>query len=192
MSAGVDERLVPGESPRDYVLRLAESKARAVVTKVEPEAVVVAADTTVVDGSDILGKPADEKEAEIMLRRLRGRIHQVYTALAALRVADDTLLTDWCCTNVPMRKYSDQEMMAYIDTGDPLDKAGSYAIQYAGFNPVEELRGCYANVVGLPLCHLTRTLIKLGVLPQVDIPQACQAAFQYQCPIYKQVLGDAD
>ena len=191
VSADVDERLVPGESPRDYVLRLAESKARAVVSEIEPGAVVIAADTTVVDGSDILGKPVDEKDAEAMLRRLRGRTHQVFTALAALRVADDTLLTDWCCTDVPMRNYSDEEMMAYIDTGDPLDKAGSYAIQYAGFKPVEDLQGCYANVVGLPLCHLTRTLIKLDVTPQADIPQVCQATLQYQCPIHWQVLGEA-
>lgn len=190
VSAEVDEQPVLGESPREYVLRLAESKARAVTSEVEPGAVVIAADTTVVDGADILGKPTDEIEAEAMLRRLRGRTHQVYTALAALRVSDGYLFTDWCLTDVPMREYSDQEMMAYIATGDPLDKAGAYAIQYADFRPVDNLQGCYANVVGLPLCHLTRTLRKLGVVTEVDIPQACQSVFQYQCPIYSQVLHE--
>lgn len=192
VAAEVDERLKSGESPRAYVLRLAETKARAVVPEAGPEDVVIAADTTVVDGDDILGKPVDEIEAESMLRRLRGRTHQVYTAIAALRVVDDTLLTDWCKTDVPMREYSDDELMAYISTGDPLDKAGAYAIQHAGFNPVENLQDCFANVVGLPLCHLTRTLRKLDILPEVDIPQACQSAFHYQCPIHSQVLyGDA-
>jgi MAF protein len=191
MSADVDEQLVWGEAPQQYVLRLAESKARAVTPDVEPETVVVAADTTVVDGANILGKPEDKAEAEAMLRRLRGRIHQVYTALAALRVDDNKLFTDWCLTDVPMREYSDEEMMAYIATGDPLDKAGAYAIQHPRFKPVVSLQGCYANVVGLPLCHLTRTLRNQGVLPKVDIPQVCQSALRYQCPIYSQVLrGD--
>jgi MAF protein len=191
LAADVNEQLKPGELPRTYVLRLAETKAWAVVAEADVDDVVIAADTTVVDGENILGKPMDEEEAESMLRRLRGRTHQVYTAVAALRVADNTLLTDWCNTDVPMRAYSDDELMAYISTGDPLDKAGAYAIQHTGFNPVENLQGCFANVVGLPLCHLTRTLRKLDILPEVDIPQACQSALHYQCPIHWQVLyGD--
>lgn len=188
VAAEVDERLKLGEEPLAYVLRLAETKARAIVSKASPEDVVIAADTTVVDGENILGKPVDEIEADSMLRRLRGRTHQVYTALAVLRVLDDLLLTDWCCTDVPMRQYSDDEMKAYISTGDPLDKAGAYAIQHTGFNPVENLHGCFANVMGLPLCHLTRTLIKLGIELEADIPQACQLSLQYECPIHSQVL----
>jgi MAF protein len=186
--AEVDERPLPGEQPKDYVLRLAESKARATALHAPQGAIVIAADTTVVDGADILGKPADNREAEAMLRRLRGRSHQVYTALAVLRTADGSLLTDWCRTEVPMRTYSDKEMLAYIATGDPLDKAGAYAIQHDGFQPVAHLWGCYANVMGLPLCHLTRTLVQLGVHPETEIPQACQAALEYACPVYQQVL----
>jgi predicted house-cleaning NTP pyrophosphatase (Maf/HAM1 superfamily) len=87
-----------------------------------------------------------------------------------------------------MRNYSDEEMQAYIASGDPMDKAGAYAIQHDGFKPVDNLMGCYANVVGLPLCHLTRSLWRLDVTPVTDISQACQAKLGYRCPIYKQVL----
>jgi septum formation protein len=116
----------------------------------------------------------------------------VYTALAALRIAGGDLLTDWCRTDVPMRDYSDQEIQAYIATRDPFDKAGAYGIQHNGFKPVERLWGCYANVMGLPLCHLTRTLDKLGIHPETDLPRACQAALDYTCPVYQQVLKGED
>lgn len=187
--AEIDERPLPGEQPNDYVLRLAMEKARATASRLPPDAVVIAADTTVVDGADILGKPGDAGEAEVMLRRLRGRVHQVYTALAVLRLADGVLLTDLCKTEVPMRDYTEEEMQAYIATGDPLDKAGAYAIQHDGFRPVEGLWGCFANVVGLPLCHLLRTLKKLGLRPETDLPQACQSALKYNCPVYSQILN---
>ena len=87
-----------------------------------------------------------------------------------------------------MREYSDVEISAYVASGNPLDKAGAYAIQHAGFHPVESLTGCYANVVGLPLCHLTRTLGKLGITPLNDVPHTCQSALEYHCPIYQHVL----
>jgi MAF protein len=186
--AEVDESPLPGEQPKDYVLRLAESKARAAAASVPLDALVVAADTTVADGGEILGKPADARQAEDMLRRLRGRSHQVFTALAVLRTMDGWLLTDWCRTEVPMRLYSDEEIRLYIATGDPFDKAGAYGIQHDGFQPVEYLRGCYASVMGLPLCHLVRTLDKMGMVHKTDVPQACQAALQYDCPVYPQVL----
>ncbi len=186
--AEVDESPIAGEQPKEYVLRLAEDKARAAAKGAPMDALVIAADTTVVDGSEILGKPADTRQAEAMLRRLRGRSHQVYTALAVLRPTNGVLLTDWCRTEVPMRDYSDEEMIRYIATGDPMDKAGAYAIQHDGFRPVERLWGCYANVMGLPLCHLVRTLEKAGMIPESDVPQACQAALQYDCPVFTQVL----
>ena len=191
--AEVDERPLPGELPPAYVLRLAESKARGAGALVPAEAVIIAADTTVAatnadGGVDILGKPADAADAEGMLRRLRGHTHQVYTALAVLHPVQSVLLLDWCATQVPMRETSDVEISAYVASGNPLDKAGAYAIQHAGFHPVESLAGCYANVVGLPLCHLTRTLGKLGITPLNDVPHTCQSALEYQCPIYQHVL----
>jgi predicted house-cleaning NTP pyrophosphatase (Maf/HAM1 superfamily) len=87
-----------------------------------------------------------------------------------------------------MRLYSDEEMRLYIATGDPFDKAGAYGIQHEGFRPVERLGGCYANVMGLPLCHLVRTLDKIGMAHKTDVPQDCQSALQYDCPVYPQVL----
>jgi septum formation protein len=195
-SAGVDESQREGEAPGEYVLRLAESKARACPASpkgmknspLEEELVIVAADTAVADGKDILGKPADKIQAAAMLRRLRGHTHRVFTGIAVMRMADGNLVTDLCGTDVPMRAYRDEEIDAYVATNDPLDKAGAYAIQNPGFHPVETLAGCCASVMGLPLCHLTRTLRQLGFEPQADVPGRCQASLNYACPISAAVL----
>jgi MAF protein len=188
LPADIDEQPGTDESAADYVLRLAEEKAkniqRNMPVDIAPQAVIVAADTTVVLDEQILGKPVDAAEAERMLRRLHGRTHQVYTGLAILRAADRRLETDLTCTDVTMRNYSDDEMIAYIDTGDALDKAGAYAIQHNNFHPVENLRGCYANVVGLPVCKLSRILNDMGQTPtdsprficNGDSPVACEVA----------------
>lgn len=189
LAAEIDERALPGETPRNYVLRLAESKARQAARWAPPEAVILAADTTVVDGEDILGKPRDAEEAESMLHRLRGHTHQVYTALAALRPVDGALLLDCCSTDVSMRYTSDEEIRDYIATGDPLDKAGAYAIQHAGFHPVENLEGCFANVMGMPLCLVSRMLGQMGIDLAADAALACQGALNYQCPVSPQFLG---
>jgi predicted house-cleaning NTP pyrophosphatase (Maf/HAM1 superfamily) len=127
-----------------------------------------------------------------MLSRLRGRIHHVYTALAIHDVETGRLETDLCVTRVPMRDYSDLEIEQYVDTGDPLDKAGAYAIQHPGFHPVIGLRGCYACVVGLPLCHLQRSLGKFSLAPLEDVPRACQAALSYECPVFSEILRGED
>lgn len=186
--ADVDESIEPfGESPADYVLRLAETKARAV--KTDAHQLVLAADTTVVDGRDILGKPGDDAEAFAMLTRLRGHTHQVYTGIALLRAGDGFLLTDLCVTDVPMRNYSDEEIRTYIASGDPFDKAGAYAIQHAGFHPVEDLSGCFASVMGLPLCHVTRLLRKMNTPPTADVPANCQKHLEYDCPVYGKILN---
>jgi septum formation protein len=190
--AEVDETPQLGELPGTYVTRLAADKARAAGSLASPGTLIIGADTTVADGNLILGKPADAAEARDMLSRLRGRIHQVYTALAIYEVETEWLETDLCVTRVPMRDYSDLEIEQYIATGDPLDKAGAYAIQHPGFHPVVGLRGCYACVVGLPLCHLQRSLSKFGVVPFEDVPQACQAALSYECPVFSQILRGED
>ena len=154
---------------------------------------IIAADTAVIGeggqgGSEIFGKPRDANEAASMLRMLRGRIHQVITAIQVLSTQDDTGRLDVCTTDVPMREYSEAEIDTYIASGDPMDKAGAYAIQHAGFHPVENLRGCYANVMGLPLCHLTRNLTQSGIPPRVNVPRTCQAALGYNCPVYPKIL----
>jgi septum formation protein len=186
--AEVDEGEHPGEAPDDYVLRLAKSKAQACAASAREDWIILAADTTVVFRGSILGKPRDESEAKEMLASLRGQTHQVYTGLALLRPSDGTLVTDLCVTDVPMRAYSDEELESYIASGDPLDKAGAYAIQHPGFHPVESLAGCYASVMGLPLCHLARSLRKMEITPKTDLPAACQSHLGYVCPIYATVL----
>jgi len=193
VSGDVDERPLPSESSREYVLRLAQEKAKAGAVFGTAEDLIIAADTAVVDHEDsaelILGKPQDALEAESMLRWLRGRVHRVYTGLAILRMDNDVITSDVCCTAVPMRSYSDGEISAYIATGDPFDKAGAYAIQHPEFKPVEHLQGCFANVMGLPLCHLTRMLISLGYPPFNDIAKECQDTLQYDCPISSKILA---
>lgn len=184
----VDEVRRPGEPPRLYVSRLAEEKARAAALQTDGDSLILAADTIVVNGSEVLGKPENKVEAVNMLKQLRGDIHQVFTAIALYVVGQDLLVTDLCETEVPMRSYSDAEIEAYISSGDPFDKAGAYAIQNRAFHPVEMLFGCYANVVGLPLCHLARNLSKLGMRFPEDIPHACQQHLGYNCPVYQEIL----
>jgi len=121
-----------------------------------------------------------------MLGQLRGNLHKVYSGIAVS--GNGETVSDLCVTDVPMRSYSDQEMQAYIDSGDPFDKAGAYAIQHAGFHPVEYLCGCFANVMGLPLCHLTRSLRELGMSINQNIPQACQDHLDYVCLVSDSIL----
>lgn len=188
LPADVDETPLEGKSASTYVQRLAANKAEAVGLQAGSKALVIAADTTVVDGNQILGKPVDNEDAAHMLRQLRGRRHHVYTALAILY--QHQLKVDCCSTEVPMRKYSDDEMQIYIASGDPLDKAGAYAIQHSGFHPADDLQGCYANVVGLPLCHLVRALRKLNIELVDSVPLSCQSVLGYECPIYEAVLQE--
>ena len=188
-AAEVDESILPGENPAQYVLRLAETKARAIADTAQPEHIIIGADTAVVDSGDILGKPKDSAEAATMLTRLRGHSHQVYTGIATLRVSDGKLVTDLCITDVPMRSYSDKEIEAYVLSGDPLDKAGAYAIQHPGFQPVEKLSGCYAGVMGFPLCHLVRSLRQLDIAPAADVPAGCQTHLNYQCSVSHSILN---
>lgn len=187
--ADVDETPLEGEAPRDYVIRLAKAKALAIQPKVKSDAIIIGSDTTVVDGNEILGKPIDEADAEKMLKQLRGRTHQVYTGVAFLRVSDGTLLTELSITDVPMRGYSDEELRAYIKTGDPMDKAGAYAIQHPDFQPVAFMEGCYAGVMGLPLCHILRALRRFEISPAANVPAACQSLLKYECPVSSVILS---
>jgi septum formation protein len=194
--AEVDESQETGEAPDTYVLRLAESKARACAVSlknnrklsIQEDLIILAADTAVVEGKAILGKPKDSVDAILMLRQLRGHTHQVYTGVAVMRLSDGNLSSDLCVTDVPMRSYNDDEINTYVSTGDPLDKAGAYAIQHHEFHPVETISGCYASVMGLPLCHLARTLCKFEVSPKTDISSECQSSLNYTCPISVAVL----
>lgn len=186
-AADIDESQQANESPAEYVLRLAETKARAIPAELQQ--IVLAADTTVVDRNEILGKPIDNAEATAMLRRLRGHTHQVYTGIALFRLRDGLLLKDFCVTDVLMRNYSDEEIYAYVQTGDPLDKAGAYAIQHPRFQPVSlgNLTGCYASVMGLPVCHVIRLMRQMDIQPGTDFFRSCETLLEYQCPVSNEI-----
>jgi septum formation protein len=188
LASDVDETRVPGETPAEYVLRLAASKARVAAARDGSQSCIVAADTAVVDGDTLLGKPADAAEAVRMLRQLRGHAHQVYTGLAVFDPQSGELLTDLCITDVPMRAYSEAEIQDYVNSGDPFDKAGAYAIQNPGFRPVGNLSGCFASVMGMPLCHLMRLLQRAGRSAEADLPARCQAHLNYACPVSSAIL----
>jgi septum formation protein len=186
--ADVDETPHEGEYPGDYVSRLAEAKACETGESILKDTLVIAADTTVADGRMLLGKPEDEKESRQMLEQLRNRTHQVYTGMAILDKNSNKVYSELSCTDVPMRDYTDIEIDEYIASGDPFDKAGGYAIQHPEFRPVKELSGCYANVMGLPLCHLSRTMIQMGIVTENDTPVLCQQTLDYDCDVYERVL----
>lgn len=159
--ADVDERPLPGEDPATYGLRLALSKAQTVAAALAAApATVLGADTLVVLDGRILGKPADPDDARAMLALLRGRRHEVLTAVAAVDPRGGSA-ADLAVTGVWMRTYDDADMDAYVDSGDPLDKAGAYAIQHRGFHPVQRLEGSETNVIGLPLALVARLIRSL-------------------------------
>ena len=170
---------MPGEDPLNCVVRLAELKA---ATAQELAArmgfpagqVIIASDTIVTRQGSIFGKPVDREDARRILTELRGQTHQVLTAITLVTVQTGKRSTVHCTTDVPIRNFTDSEMEEYIETGDPMDKAGAYAIQHDGFHPVEKMDGCYASVMGLPLCHLVRELEAFQVYIYDEIPVACQ------------------
>lgn len=177
----VPEEPRPGEKPIDLAKRLALSKAEAAQAAGLPDAaeLIVGADTVVVDRSQPLGKPATPAEAIAMLRRLRGRVHQVIGGVAVLDRASGRAMVETELTRVRLRAMTDEEIIRYVETGDPLDKAGAYAIQNPEFHPVESIEGCYHNVVGLPLCTLAAVLARFGVAVAAEWQprgSACQCA----------------
>jgi MAF protein len=151
---------------------------------------MIAADTIVVQGNEILGKPDNASDARFILRRLRGRSHEVVTAIAVMGENGTMVHEDACTTQVQVGEFSDHLLESYIATGDSLDKAGAYGIQNRRFNLAAPVDGCLANVIGLPLCHLARTLRKLNVHPPVDVPQVCQTHIEYDCPVYERILSE--
>lgn len=170
ISADVDEESIVHPEPDENVIRTALLKARTVAGQF-PNALIVAADTTVALDGDRLGKPAGEDEARATLRRLRGRAHQVFTGIVLLETASGRLESSVSRTDVVMRPYTDEEIEQYIKSGNPYDKAGGYAIQNSEFHPVESIQGCYSNVVGLPLCQLVALLRRFGVSPDLDVSE---------------------
>lgn len=162
----VDERLRPGEKARTYVRRLALDKARHVSAK-HPTAWVVAADTAVVVDDTILGKPDDERQARRMLRHLSGRWHQVLSGMALVCRKREVEQVRVSLTRVRFRKMTEAEIRWYVQTGEPSDKAGAYAIQGKGGLFVERIVGSPSNVVGFPVEDFYRLMCDAGIpLPE--------------------------
>jgi septum formation protein len=160
----LDESLVPGESPGDYVRRLALEKARAAASAQRPDGdcVFVGADTAVLAGDEILGKPESDEDARRMLHLLGGSVHEVHTGLALLRLPGRMERVVEEITRVWFAPLSSEEIDMYIATGEPFDKAGAYGIQGIGGRYVTRIEGCYFNVMGLPLARLWSLLREFG------------------------------
>ncbi|MDD2206218.1 MAG: Maf family protein [Aminobacterium sp.] len=158
--SNIDEELLAGEAPPDMVKRLAIEKARAVAVNF-PDAYVIGSDTSVVIEKKVLGKPENKKESIEMLKLLNGRTHYVYSGVALC--FGDNVFSDFDCTEVTFRYLNEEALFAYVESGEGLDKAGSYAIQGLGSLLVESIRGCYFNVVGLPLYSLSCLFEKAGI-----------------------------
>ena len=162
---GTEERVHPGETPEQYVRRNAEEKAAdaLALSGIADRAVAVAADTVVVQDGRILEKPKDAADAHRMLRELSGRTHQVMTGLC-IRTAD-AMHSRTVVTDVEFKDLTDAEIDAYIRTGEPMDKAGAYAIQGLAAYMIRNVRGSYTNVVGLPLAETVEALAPFGFTP---------------------------
>ncbi len=155
--------LAEGEAPQDHVVNEALTKAHSVARRY-PQSLVIGADTAVVIGETVLGKPSDEADAARMLRLLSGREHQVYTGLALVR-GETEVASDLVTTHVTFRDLCDWEIEAYVTSGEPADKAGAYGIQGRGAILVARVEGCYFNVVGLPLARLWEMLVAARCRP---------------------------
>ena len=179
--SSVSEDKLAHESPLAMVERLAGSKAKSVAQRL-PGCLVIGADSVVVADGRALGKPADAAEAWDMLKNLRGREHQVVTGVAVVGAGGQPVRIASHVSQVTMRNYSDEEIAAYIASGEPSDKAGAYAIQDKSFHPAASFEGCYTNVMGLPLCTLVDMLKDSGfgfdTSARAQVPEEC-----YQCPL---------
>ncbi len=188
-AAGVDERQLAGEDPSDLVLRVSQAKALA-IADVRRDELVVAADTIVVLGAEVLLKPRDADDAARMLKDLRGRAHSVYSGVVVWHPHTRRIVRELGKTDVWMRDYSDEEITSYVESGDPLDKAGAYAIQHPVFRPVEQLNGCYLGVMGLSICHLLQLLRQIDLPFQAELASLEAAHHRYECKLYDNIAQE--
>jgi len=162
LSSAVDETPLPGETAADLVRRLAAAKAELVAARAVGPAIVIAADTVVALDGTILGKPRTSQDARNMLEKLSARTHSVITGVALVRLPDGERREFTEITQVHFTALSNEEILKYLSSGEPFDKAGAYAIQGFAGRSIPRIDGCYFNVVGLPLARLCRELTVLG------------------------------
>jgi septum formation protein len=168
LSSAVDETPMPNEAPQDLVQRLALAKAELVAARAVGPAIVIAADTVVVLEGEILGKPRTSEDARQMLEKLSGRTHTVLTGVALIRLPDAARREFMETTQVHFAAISNDEILRYLASGEPFDKAGSYAIQGLAGRYIPRIDGCYFNVVGLPLARLCKELAELGWTEELE------------------------
>lgn len=161
--SGIDESALPDEAPGDHVLRLAREKAADVAGRTEGR-FFIGADTVVVCDGEIMGKPKDSADAERMLSRLSNNVHEVITGFAVMDKGREKMIQAAVKTSVFFKPLSKEEILAYIATGCPFDKAGAYAIQGGAAYMIRKIEGSYSNVVGLPLCEIVEALHELGAI----------------------------
>lgn len=159
----IDEQAYKISDPNEMVKTLAYEKAKSVLKMDDQDAIIIGADTIVVYQQRILGKPIDQNEARMYLELLSGKEHSVFSGIAMLEVSTGKVYRQSCETKVTMRAYKEQEILAYILTNEPMDKAGAYAIQGFGSALVESIHGDYFNVVGLPISKLIEGFEFLGI-----------------------------
>ncbi|MEE8442483.1 MAG: 23S rRNA (uracil(1939)-C(5))-methyltransferase RlmD [Dehalococcoidia bacterium] len=174
ITAPQTDEAAPVLGPEAHVIALAEVKARQVAASVR-RGLVLGADTAVVDGGTVLGKPSDEADAMEMLLRLKGREHRVLTGVAVVDAVSGESATGVSETRVTMRSYTNEEAWTFVASGEAMDKAGAYAVQHPTFRPAASVEGCYLNVVGLPLC------LSVGLLKQLGAELSCPTAPK-ECP----------
>jgi septum formation protein len=161
--SNIDENTRKGESPTEHCLRLAEEKAKEAVKNAHT-GWILGADTIVFIDNRILGKPSNVNEAQEMLTLLRGRCHKVLTAFCLLNVSTSATIKRIVESRVKIKNLTDKEIEEYLKTGEPLDKAGAYAVQGIGNFMVESIEGSYTNVVGLPMEELKVALEEVGIV----------------------------
>lgn len=162
------EEVLPGEIPEDYVWRIAKEKAHDVATQ-HPESWVLAADTIVTIDGLILGKPLNEADGSRMLHLLSGRSHHVMTAFVLLQTEQRKEIQQRVRSTVTFKSLTDDQIAAYLATGEPSDKAGAYAVQGLGADLVERVEGSYTNVVGLPMNEVLEVLKAVGIITQETV-----------------------
>jgi MAF protein len=191
MVAEVDEASVSHPNPAQDCIKTAQLKAGAIFDQIadprEKRTIVVAADTTVALDGETLGKPRDEEDAYQMLAALRDRTHEVHTGVVVIDLDSGKELVGSHTAVVTMRRYTDGEINDYVATGDPLDKAGAYAIQNCKFKPVVKLHGCFLGVMGLSICHLLQLLEQLDLPNLSNLADLNAAHRRYLCPEYDKI-----
>lgn len=162
LSSAVDETPYPDESPHDHVLRLATAKGELVAARAVGPAIVIAADTVVTVDHQIIGKPRSTEDARRILTQLSARVHTVLTGVTLIRLPDAERRSFVETTHVHFANVTPNEILRYLATEEPYDKAGAYAIQGRAGRYIPRIEGCYFNVVGLPLARLSQELTDLG------------------------------